>query len=169
MITTASGCKYLIFALGNEEFGLPIQRVKEIIGMLTITRVPKTLGFVKGVINLRGKIIPVMDLRLKFGLDEKQYDERTCLIVVEIAGYSKLIALAVDSVSEVLSIQSAEIEAPPDFASQGESGFLRGMGKVKDRVLLLLDVDGVINNQDLVNLKKNIDIGGEIHVQQTEA
>lgn len=166
MTTKASGGKYLIFALGNEEFGLPIQKVKEIIGMLTITRVPKTSGFIKGVINLRGKIIPVMDLRLKFGLDEKQYDERTCLIVVEISDAAKLIALAVDSVSEVLSIQNAEIEVPPDLASQGDSAFLRGMGKVKDRVLLLLDVDGVINNQDLVNLKKNIDIGGEINVQQ---
>ena len=164
MITKASGGKYLIFALEKEEFGLPIQKVKEIIGIMTITRVPKTSRFIKGVINLRGKIIPVMDLRLKFGLDEKQYDERTCLIVVEISDTAKLIALVVDSVSEVLNIQNSEIEAPPDLASQGDSAFLRGMGKVKDRVLLLLDVDGVINNQDLVNLKNHIDLEGEMNV-----
>jgi purine-binding chemotaxis protein CheW len=166
MTTRASGGKYLIFALGEEEFGLPIQKVKEIIGMLAITRVPKASGYIKGVINLRGKIIPVMDLRLKFGLDEKKYDERTCLIVVEMADSSKLIAVAVDSVSEVLSIQNTEIEAPPEYSSQGDTGFLRGIGKVKDRVILLLDADGVIGSQDLAYFKRNIDLGGEIHVQQ---
>lgn len=165
-MTKASGGKYLIFALGKEEFGLPIQKVKEIIGMMTITRVPKTSEFIKGVINLRGKIIPVMDLRLKFGLNERMYDERTCLIVVEMTDSLKLIALAVDSVSEVLNIQSAEIEAPPEYASQDDAGFLRGMGKVKDRVILLLDADGVIGNQDMTYFKRNIDVGGEIHVQQ---
>ena len=165
-MTKASGGKYLIFTLGKEEFGLSIQKVKEIIGMMTITRVPKTSEYIKGVINLRGKIIPVMDLRLKFGLDERTYDERTCLVVVETTDSAKLIALVVDSVSEVLNIQNAEIELLPEYASQDDAGFLRGIGKVKDRVILLLDADGVVGNQDLTYLRRNIDLGGEFHVQQ---
>ena len=105
--------KYLTFALADEEYGISILKVKEIIGMMPITTVPQTPEFVKGVINLRGKVISVMDLRLKFGMDEIEYTERTCIIVVEIAGASNntiLIGIVVDSVSEVLNIKSDDTE-----------------------------------------------------------
>ena len=150
------GGKFLTFTLGNEEYGIPIQRVKEIIGMMEITHIPKTPGYIRGVINLRGKIIPIMDLRLKFGLDEKSYTERTCIIVVEIMleGVKKLIGIAVDAVSEVVNIQTAEIEPPPEYGTHTNAGFLTGMGKVKGKVILLIDIERIMDNQELTILNE---------------
>ena len=114
--------KYLTFALAGEEYGIGILKVKEIIGLMPITTVPQTPGYVKGVINLRGKVIPVADLRLKFGMEAMEYNERTCIIVVEVKGASQtiLMGIVVDSVSEVLNIKGTDIEDTPNFGSQSE-------------------------------------------------
>lgn len=149
------GGKFLTFALGSEEYGIPIQKVKEIIGIMDITNIPKTPQFIKGVINLRGKIIPVMDLRLKFGLVEKSYDQRTCIIVVEIgiADAKRMMGIVVDTISEVISIQKGEIEPPPQYSTHVDNEFLTGLGKVKGKVILLLEIEHVLSSDELVLLK----------------
>lgn len=150
-----SGGKFLTFALGGEEYGIPIQKVKEIIGIMDITNVPRTPQFIKGVINLRGKIIPVMDLRLKFGLEERAYNQRTCIVVVEIhmTDTKRMMGIVVDTVSEVVNIQKGEIEPPPQYSSHEDNEFLIGMGKVKGKVILLLDIEQVLSSEELVLLK----------------
>ena len=123
--------KYLTFTLAGEEYGIGILEVKEIIGMMPVTSVPRTPEFVKGVINLRGRVIPVMDLRLRFGIDAADYTERTCIIVVEIAGPAGTvrIGIVVDSVSEVLNIKAGEIEETPAFGARLDTDFILGMAK----------------------------------------
>ena len=143
--------KYLTFAMANEEYGIGILKVKEIIGMMAVTMVPQTPSYVKGVINLRGKIIPVVSLRLKFGLEEIDYTDRTCIIVVEVktgAG-SVLMGIVVDEVSEVLNIRSAEIEDTPTFGTSLKTDFILGMAKTGNRVKILLDIDKVISGQEM--------------------
>src|SRR3972149_7463614 len=133
--------KYLTFTLVGEEYGIGILKVKEIIGMIAITMVPQTPSYVKGVINLRGKVIPVVDLRLKFDMEATGYTERTCIIVVEItkASGSVLIGIVVDSVSEVLNIKAAEIEDTPNFGNHLNTDYIYGMAKVGGGVKILLD------------------------------
>ena len=142
--------KFLTFMLGNEAYGIPILKVKEIIGMMAITQVPRRPEFIKGVINLRGKIIPVMDLRLKFGIESKEYDNRTCIIVVEIAaqGGSRLSGLVVDTVSDVMDIPAEKIEKPSTGGVEVDEDCLIGLGKVKDKVILLLDTDKVLSEKE---------------------
>jgi purine-binding chemotaxis protein CheW len=138
--------KYLTFSLGQEEYGISILKVKEIIGMMPITAVPQTPAFVKGVINLRGKVIPVMNLRLKFGMEEIPYTERTCIIVVEtrwVRG-AVLIGIVVDSVSEVLNIKSGEIEETPVLGAELDTDYILGMAKMNGGVKILLDIDRVL-------------------------
>lgn len=149
------GGKFLTFALGHEEYGIPIQKVKEIIGMMEITAIPKTPKFIKGVINLRGKIIPIMDLRLKFEMEEKAYSERTCIIVVDIKleEAKKQMGIAVDAVSEVVNIQASEIEPPPEYGTHTCAGLLTGMGKVKGKVILLLDIEKILDGEEIAVLK----------------
>jgi len=144
--------KYLTFTLGKEEYGIGILKVKEIIGMMPITPVPRTPGYVKGVINLRGKIIPVVDLRLKLGMEEIGYTDRTCIIVVEIAGLSSaiLMGIVVDSVSEVLNIRGGEIEETSALTAKLDTGYILGMAKMKGSVKILLDVEKVLHTGDLV-------------------
>jgi len=146
--------KYLTFSLKKEEYGIPILKVKEIIGLMEITDVPKTPNFIKGVINLRGKIIPVMDLRLKFTMEEKEYNERTCTIVVEVSinNTKSLMGIVVDTVSEVVNISQNEIEPPPQYGNKVDEEFLIGMGKVKGKVIMLLNIEKIINSEELVNL-----------------
>ena len=124
--------KYLTFTLAKEEYGIGILKVKEIIGMMTITTVPRTPGFAKGVINLRGKVIPVVDLRAKFGMKEMGYTERTSIIVVEIRGASGpvLIGIVVDAVSEVLNIKGTDIEDTPTFGTKLDTEYILGMAKI---------------------------------------
>lgn len=143
--------KYLTFVLGEEEYGLEILKVKEIIGMMDVTAIPRTPVFVKGVINLRGKVIPVIDLRLRFGLESKEYDERTCIIVMEIAGSTGqvLMGIVVDAVYEVLNIGADEIEAAPAFGVNVDTDYILGMGKVKDSVMILLDIDRVLSTEEI--------------------
>lgn len=154
----ASEQKLLTFSLGSEGYGVSILKVKEIIGMLDITPVPRTPDFIKGVINLRGKIIPVMDLRIKFGMDEKEYNERTCIIVVEVAikGNQRLLGVVVDMVSEVVSISSEEIEPPPEYGTTLEHNFILGIGKIKERVVIILDIDEVFICEEIIKMLENV-------------
>ncbi len=147
--------KYLTFSLAEEEYGIGILKIKEIIGMMPITSVPRTPDFVRGVINLRGKVIPVIDLRLRFSMPEKEYTDRTCIVVVEIGGQSieMIIGIVVDSVSEVLNITHEEIEETPAFGTSLDTGYILGMAKVEGGVKILLDIDTVLSSEEMVYLQ----------------
>ncbi len=140
--------KFLGFTLGAGGYGVGILKVKEIIGIMPITAVPRSPDYVKGVINLRGKVIPVMDLRLKFGMEEMPYNERTCIIVMEIeTGTGPFaIGVVVDSVSEVLSIGESDMEAAPKFGVAMNTDYIFGMAKTNDTLKILLDIDKVIGD-----------------------
>lgn len=146
--------KYLTFSLEEEEYGIGILKVKEIIGMMTITSVPRTPEFLKGVINLRGKVIPVIDLRLKFTMGEIPYTDRTCIIVVEIDAQDStvLIGIVVDAVSEVLNIMENEIEEAPTFGSRLDTDYILGMAKMEGGVKILLDIDRVLSAEEIEDL-----------------
>ncbi len=148
--------KYLTFTLANEEYGISILKIKEIIGMLPITSVPQTPEFVKGVINLRGKVIPVMDLRLRFGMESIDYTERTCIVVVEIEGQSGtvMIGIVVDAVSEVLNIKGEDIEDTPTFGTKLNTDYILGMAKMEGSVKILLDIGQVLSSEEIAALKK---------------
>lgn len=139
--------KYLTFVLGNEEYGIEILRVREIIGHMDITTVPQTPDYMKGVINLRGKVIPVIDLRLKFSMREEDHTQETCVIVVEVNSTS--IGLIVDSVSEVSDISNEEIEDAPSFGQSIDTGFIMGLGKVKGKIIIMLDIGAVLSADEL--------------------
>ena len=149
------GGKYLTFVLSKEEYGVNILCVREIIGIMDITTVPQTPQFVKGVINLRGKIIPVIDLRLKFDMPEKTADKETCIIVVETK--ETLMGVMVDTVSEVMDIDAAQIEDAPSFGTQIDTSFIRGMGKVNGKVKILLDIEKVLSSEELVLVRNMAD------------
>ncbi|MDH5297922.1 MAG: chemotaxis protein CheW [Desulfobulbaceae bacterium] len=142
--------KYLTFHLAGEDYGLDIAFVTEIIGIQRITEVPDMPDFVKGVINLRGKVIPVMDVRLRFHLPEREYDERTCIIVVDISGTA--VGLVVDQVNEVADIPEEQVEPPPRTTKGATSRFLKGMGKVDDEVRILLNVDKLLYDEEMEKL-----------------
>jgi len=151
--------KYLVFHLGKEEFGVHVLKVREIMGIQEITSVPQTPGFVKGVINLRGKVIPVIDLRRKFLLEEAEYTARTCIIVLQVvqngcAAGAMQMGVIVDGVSEVLTIQESEIEDTPAFGDDVKMPYILGMAKVKGRVKILLDIDQVLSRQELHGLER---------------
>jgi purine-binding chemotaxis protein CheW len=147
--------KYLTFSLGGEEYGIGILRIREIIGMLPITAVPEVPHFVKGVINLRGKVIPVIDLRLRFGMADIGYTERTCIIVVEIRTSAGLVpmGIVVDSVSEVLNIKSEDIEDAPGFGASQSTEFILGMAKMGRGVKILLDISKILGSEEVEQLK----------------
>lgn len=149
--------KLLTFSLGEEGYGVSILKVKEIIGMLDITPVPRTPEFIKGVINLRGKIIPIMDLRIKFGMDQQEYNERTCIMVVEvnIKDSQKLLGVVVDMVSEVVTISGEQIEPPPEYGTSLEHNFILGIGKIKDRVVIVLDIEEIFLCEEVLNMLDN--------------
>jgi purine-binding chemotaxis protein CheW len=138
--------KYLTFFTGGEEYGLPVLKVREIIKMMTVTSVPQAPACVRGIINLRGKVIPVTDLRLKFGLQAQEATDQTCIIVVEVERVSgkAMMGLLVDGVSEVLNVQSQDIEPPPSLGDGIQTDYMRGVAKVKGTVKLLLDIDRVM-------------------------
>jgi purine-binding chemotaxis protein CheW len=144
----AHGGKYLTFALGREEYGLPVLKVREIIKVMDITHVPQVESYVLGVINLRGKVIPVIDLRRKFGFPVQEHTERTCIIVAEVALSSStvMMGVVVDTVSEVVNVTAAEIEETPDFGGQQANDYLLGLAKIKGGVKILLDLDRVLGS-----------------------
>ncbi len=145
------GGKYLTFTLAGEDYGIEILKVKEIIGMMPITTVPQTPDFVKGVINLRGKVIPVVELRRKFEMPEQDYTERTCIIVVEISGSveATMMGIVVDSVSEVVQIKNEDVEETPRFGARLDMEYILGMAKLEGSVKILLDIDKVLTAEEL--------------------
>jgi purine-binding chemotaxis protein CheW len=148
--------KYLTFVLAGEEYGIGILKVKEIIGIMQITTVPQTPAYMKGVINLRGKVIPIVDLRVKFGIEAMEYTEKTCIIVVEVASNNQkvMIGILVDSVSEVLNIKGADIEDAPNFGSSLNTDYILGMAKTDGKVKILLEIDQVLSSEEISIVEK---------------
>ncbi len=147
--------KYLTFIVDQEEFGVAVLKVREIMGIQEVTAVPRTPVWMKGVINLRGKIIPVIDLRLKFGLAAAPYTERTCIVVVQIRSGADLLSMGivVDEVSEVLTMSPGDIEDTPDFGSGVDTAYILGMAKIKGKVKILLDIDKVLTSHEISGLE----------------
>ena len=149
--------KYLTFALGAEEYGLEICKVREIIGYMAITAIPQTPLHVKGVINLRGQVIPVVDIRTLFGMEAKDVTEETCIVVVEISQKHRTFStgVIVDHVSEVLDIKGEQIEEAPQLGAAVNTDFILGMGKINDSVKILLDIDKVLDCSGLDAIQEN--------------
>lgn len=147
--------KYLTFTLAQEDYGLEILKVREIIGMMDITAIPQTPPYIKGVINLRGRVIPVLDLRLKFQLPAVAYGERTCIIVVDVqCGQGVVqVGLVVDAVSEVLSVTGEDVEPPPAFGTRVDDTFILGLAKTRGAIKILLDIDRVLNSSELAGIE----------------
>ncbi len=150
--------KFLTFTLSEEEYGIEILKIREIIGMMDVTTVPQMPHFVKGVINLRGKVIPVIDLRLRFGLDSKAYDDRTCIIVAEVRSHDGNVqmGLVVDTVSEVVNIGLEEMEHTPVFGVNVDTHYILGMAKLKGKVKILLDIDKVLTEMQWQQVAKAV-------------
>jgi purine-binding chemotaxis protein CheW len=146
--------KFLSFELRGEEFAIRVLSVREIMGMQSITAVPQMPPFVKGIINLRGKVVPIIDLRLKFTMPVAEYTQRTCIIVVEVPGDNgrKLMGIVVDAMSEVLNLSPADIEDTPDFGEGLSIPYIFGIAKNKGKVKILLDIDRVLSNAELCEL-----------------
>jgi len=142
--------KFLIFFLAGEEYGLEILKVREIMGMLPITQIPRTPLYIRGVINLRGKVIPVFDLRLKFGLNSKAQTEETCIIVVQVEGLD--LGMIVDRVSEVLDIAERDIDDTPSFGAGIQTDYILGIGKAQGRIRLLLDINHILSTGEIGRL-----------------
>jgi len=143
--------RFLTFKLGDEVFGLEIKYVTEIVGIQPITNIPEVPNYVKGIINLRGKVISVIDVRIKFKKEPVDYDERTCIIVIDIDDMS--IGLIVDEVSEVLTIKDEDIVPPPSYKTGFENEYIKGVGKYKDGVKLLLDSNKLLTNKEKEDIK----------------
>lgn len=154
IIEEAQEGKHLIFQLDGRDYGIPILTVNEIIGIMPITPIPKAPNFVKGIINLRGKIVPIMDLRLKFGMVEKEHTEQTCIIIVNtfLKESTKQVGVVVDIVSEVVDIPLSEIEPAPQYSNECGQDFIKGVGKVKDQVVMLLNIGKVIYSDEMNDL-----------------
>ncbi len=139
--------KFLTFICGDEVYGIEILKVREIIKLMDITTVPRTPDYLKGVINLRGKVIPIINLRSKFSMPEVEHTQETCIIVVEVNKTS--IGIIVDSVSEVSNIDSEEIEETPHLGQDIDTNFILGLGKTKEMIVILLDIEQVLSSEDL--------------------
>jgi purine-binding chemotaxis protein CheW len=139
--------KFLTFAVGKEDYGIDISCVTEIIGIQKITDVPDMPAYIKGVINLRGKVIPVMDVRTRFGMPERDYDERTCIVVVNVSGAS--VGLVVDTVREVADIPESQIELPPEMIDANPQRYIKGLGKMGEEVMILLDAQKLLRREDM--------------------
>lgn len=147
--------KYLLFNLGGEEYGVDISKVTGIEELQKITHVPDMPSFMKGVINLRGRVIPVLDLRLRFGMEERPYDDRTCIVVTEIKKLS--VGLIVDTVTVVIDMDGASIDPPPSFKTEsGKDRYIYGLARIEDDVKVLIDVEKIIHDDDIKILQDNI-------------
>ncbi len=144
--------RFLTFVLNSEVYGIEILKVREIIGLMDITNVPQTPDYMRGVINLRGKVIPVIDLRLKFSMPEDEHTQETCTIVVEVDNTS--IGIIVDKVSEVMEIKGEEIEGTPQFGQGIDTNFIMGLGKTKDTIVILLDIAKVLSEEELAMVEE---------------
>ncbi len=147
--------KYLTFHLAGEDYGIEIRFVIEIIGIQSITEVPDMPSFIRGVINLRGKVIPVMDVRARFNIEDREYDDRTCIIVVNIDGTE--VGLVVDEVSEVADIPETNVEPPPKTSKNTENNYIQGMGKINNDVKILLDVQKLLFSGEMQELAATLE------------
>lgn len=157
----ASGVsKYLLFKLGDEEYGVDISKVTGIEELHKVTHIPDMPSFMKGVINLRGRVIPILDLRLRFGMEERPYDDRTCIIITTIKSLS--VGLVVDTVAVVIDLDSASVDPPPSFKSDsGKEKYIHGLARVDEDVKILVDVDRIIHEDDIRALKEGLKNGGD--------
>lgn len=157
--------KHLVFILDGYNYGIQILDVSEIIEIMDITPIPKSPSYIKGIINLRGKVMPVLDLRLKLGMPPKDYDEKTCIIIVNLLfkDTNKPMGILVDTVSEVFSIPLSEIEAPPSYGEEDGSNYLSGVGKVKDKLVMLLNIKKILDSKEIIKIltDKNYTQAGE--------
>ncbi len=144
------GGKYLTFFLSSEEYGIEILKVQEIIGIMAITSVPRTPHFILGLINLRGKVIPIVDLRLKFAMPSTEQTEETCMIVVQAGGVT--MGIMVDRVSEVMDIATQSIDDAPNFGTEVNTDYILGIGKAGERIILLLDIENVLTTQEVIDI-----------------
>jgi purine-binding chemotaxis protein CheW len=150
------GGKVLTFTLAGEDYGISITKIREIIGMMPVTKVPRTSDFVKGVINLRGKVIPVIDLRLRFGMPEIEHTDRTCIVIVEVVSGNGTVQMGimVDSVSEVLNIQEGDVEPAPDLSAGDRTRYILGMAKMEESVKILIDIDKVLGKEAINEVER---------------
>ncbi|MHC4884602.1 MAG: chemotaxis protein CheW [Planctomycetota bacterium] len=153
--------KYLTLRMGSETHGVDVLSIQEIIGVMAVTSVPQTPPFVKGVINLRGKVIPVIDLRLKFGMEEAEHTQETCIIVVNVS--DTLMGIIVDTVNEVVDIEDGQIEDAPRFGSSVNTNFILGMGKLDGRVIILLEIKNILSHEELVMLESTSSSIGDVN------
>lgn len=151
--TLLDGEQYVSFMLSDEEYGIPIMRVQEIIRYQKLTRVPQSSHYVRGVLNLRGRVMPVIDLRLKMSLSEREADRHTRIIVVESRGLS--MGMVVDEVSEVISVDADRVEPAPELGTQVRTDYIHGMGKLEDRLIILLDIDKVLSDEEMAVLSES--------------
>lgn len=148
---TESSQKFLAFYLNEKNYAFPILKVNEVIVLPEITPMPKTPEYVKGVMNLRGQIIPILDLRLALKIEKNEYDKQTCVIIVKmvVQNFEKMVGFIVDCVSEVFEIPASNIEKPPSYGEKLDNDFLKGIGKVKDKIVMLLDIDKILFQNDI--------------------
>ncbi|MBP7901789.1 MAG: chemotaxis protein CheW [Spirochaetes bacterium] len=145
--------QFVTFMIGSETYGVEVLKVKEILGMTEITHVPNSLSFMRGVINLRGAVVPVVDMRLKFQLQEKDYDTFTVIIIVEVR--ERLIGMIVDTVSDVASIPVSTIQNTPHFTSKIETDFIKGIGQIESLLVIILDVDKILNHEEFKKIEED--------------
>ncbi len=139
--------QYVSFSIGEEIFGIEVMKAQEVLGKVELTSVPKTMPYMKGVIDLRDTIVPIIDLRAKFGIDEKEYDKDTVTLITEIRGF--LIGLIVDSVSDVVTLSFEEIQDTPHFSSEIDTDAVKGIGKHNERIIIIIDVDRIFSQEEL--------------------
>lgn len=152
LISSNEESQYVTFEISSETYGVEVLRVKEIVGMTEITSVPNTLSFMKGVINLRGIVVPVVDMRVKFSMEEKDYDSFTVIIIVEVR--NKMIGMIVDTVSDVADIPIGTIQDTPHFTSKIETDFIKGIGQLKEKLVIILDVDKILTTDEFNKLEE---------------
>jgi len=146
-ISTATANQFVTFTLGDEQYGIAILKVQEVIGYPGFTKIPNMPSFVKGVINLRGSVVPVIDLRLKFAMQEREYDTYTVIAILEVK--EKVIGVIVDAVSDVITLKEDEMQPTPDFSSGVKAEFISGMGRKGDTLIILLDIDRVLSEGEI--------------------
>lgn len=148
--------KYLIFTINNEDYGVPIAKVRQVIRYVKITPIHEASDFLKGVINLRGKIIPIIDMRAKFGLEEKDYNDRTVFIIVDVLGSKEIynIGISVDAVQDVVDILDENMEKTPDIGLKLKSHYLEGIAKVADKMIMILNMDKILTSDEIVGMNK---------------
>ena len=144
--------QYVTFVIGEETYGVEVLKVQEIIGMTQITHVPNAMSFMKGVINLRGSVVPVVDMRIKFTMSEREYDAFTVIIIVEVRG--RMIGMIVDSVSDVVSIPVKGIQDTPHFSAKIETDFIMGIGQIEEKLVIILAVDRIMSSEEMTELER---------------